>query len=158
MKKELIELIPTLHLVVNAEDINEATSLKQDLKLYGGYARKLLYDYGDKFNVDVSRFNFRKYFPNEIPALQIFYRLFRKRRVLTLGELERAIPYGRLNDEILKKIRENTDKKTPHKKLYFLGQANFTPVQILIYTLAAIALFFLLSFVFLFFQQAFLSE
>jgi hypothetical protein len=160
MKKELIELIPTLHLIENVEDINEATRIRQDLKLYDGYARKFLFDYGDKFSVDVSRFNFRKYFPNDIPALRIFRRLFRKKQILTLGELEQAIVYGRLNDEVLKKIREKATGETPHnhKKLYIDGQASFSFDQILIYVLAGIALFIGLSVVFLFFRQTILSD
>jgi hypothetical protein len=160
MKKELIELIPTLHLIENVEDINEATWVRQDLKLYDGYARKFLFDYGDKFNVDVSLFNFRKYFPNDIPSLRIFRRLFGKKQILTLGELEQAIVYGRLNDEILKKIRKKAAGETPqnHKKLFIDGQASFSFDQILIYVLAAIAFFTGLSLFFLFFRQAILSD
>jgi hypothetical protein len=158
MKKELLELIPTLHLVENPKDINQLTRVKQDLKLYDTYARKFLFNYGEKLNVDVSDFNFRKYFPNDIPALRLFRRLYRKKQILTLGELEQAIAYGKLNDDILAKIRENTSEQAPHKKLYIQGQTNFTFDQIIVYILAVVAFFIILSLVFVFFRQAILLD
>lgn len=145
MNRELIEIIPTLPIIQNPEDINESTKIEKDLKLSGSDARRFLFNYGDKFNVDMSQFKFGKYFSRDVWYYRIFPFFFRRRQ-LTLGDLEQAIYYKKLNDRVLNEISKKKGKKTPHKKLYLQGQTRYMPEDVLIYILTAIALFILLSF------------
>ncbi|GAB6010951.1 hypothetical protein [Viscerimonas tarda] len=147
MNNELIAIIPTLPLIQNVEDINESTRIEQDLKLQGPYAMKFLLNYSDIFKVDISHFRFNRYFHKDIPVLSYFTRFFGKRKRLTLGDLEQAIAYGKLNDEVFKEIREKTQEKYPHKRLYFKGEVRYKPGEILVYVLVAAVLFVILSLV-----------
>ena len=151
MNKELINIIPTLPLIQNAEDINESTRIGQDLRLDVIYAHKFLFKYGDLFHVDISQFKFKKYFSKNTPVLSACSGLFKRKRILTLGELEQAIAYGKLNDEVLKDIREKAQEKKPHKRLYFQGQVRYSSSEIVIYILIGIVIFILLSIVTLLF-------
>jgi hypothetical protein len=145
MENELLNIIPTLPYIENTEDINESTRVNQDLRLDAAYARKFLSMYEETFNVNISRFDFKKYFPKTIPALDVFAKLLYRKRILTLGEMEQAITYGKIDEETLAKIRENKQEMPPRRKLYFQGDVHFTWKQILLYVLAGLVFFILLS-------------
>jgi len=144
VNQDLIELIPTLPLINNPEDINEATRIEEDLGLHGYHARRFIFRYADMFSVDISAFDFDKYFTKEIPLYNVISKLpsflKRKNRSLTLGDLEQAINYGRLNDTIIKEIAANTTNDIPHKKLKMSASSEYKPEEVLIIILVGIAL------------------
>jgi len=145
MNQELITLIPTLSYIKNKGDINESTRIEEDLKLRGHYVRQFIFKYADLFNVDISGFKFNKYFSREIPFLPSFLR--KKKYQLTLGDLEKAIKYGKLNETTIKEIAATNNSAPPRKKLIFGSSAGYKPEEILVFVLVGIAITVLLGWV-----------
>lgn len=79
------------------KDITRETSIENDLGVTGEDASELLQSFGDKFSVDISRFEFGKYF-NEEPNI---FTEIKPVLPLTIGHLERAIIAKRLDDDII---------------------------------------------------------
>jgi len=83
-------------------DFTKDTKLQEDLNIWGDDAVEFIYDFGKKFNVDISEFDIRKYFkPEGDTILASIVNHFRKTRPqkfssLTLGDLEQAIRDGKL--------------------------------------------------------------
>jgi len=82
--------------------------LQEDLDITGDDAYELIVNYGEKFNVDISRFMASFYFAGEG---DMFWRLFRfltknKRthKELTIGHLLKGIKYKRLDEEVIKDL------------------------------------------------------
>lgn len=151
LSKELIELIPTLPLIVNKGDINEATRIEEDLGLHGYHARRFIFRYADMFGVDISSFKFNKYFTKEIPMYKLYSKipsfLKKKKRPLTLGDLEQAINYRKLNDVILTEIAESPKPKVAHRRIKMESLANLKKEEILIFILMGIALSILFGYI-----------
>lgn len=151
MNPELIKIIPNLPIIENVQDINKSTRIKRDLKLSGSAARKFLFEYGDKFSVDLSRFRFKKYFFADFRYVPSFLKFLNWKNDIELGQLQQAIPYKRLDEAVLKKIAEKQTEKPARKKIHFKGQASYSTYDILIYTLIGIALFVFASIIAVFF-------
>jgi len=105
INKELISFIPTFWLK-KGKILNRSIRIEEDLGIYGDDAADFMDDYRRKFNVDISNFNFRKYFSEEFNFLGwIYFKLFpsskQKIKTLTVGDLEKGIKYGKLDDEII---------------------------------------------------------
>lgn len=106
MSKELIDFF-LQNTSFKEEDIsNENLRLEEDLYMYGEDAEFFLIRYSNVLNVDISNLDFYKYFSWEVPFY--FYSLYRRfskrykqKESLTIGDLERGIIYGRLDDEII---------------------------------------------------------
>lgn len=83
------------------------TALEKDLGISGDDAVDFLLDFSKKFNIDMSKFDIRKYFfPEGDFMLPIILRLItgKKREKISelkLGDLEKAIIAGRLDEEII---------------------------------------------------------
>ena len=83
-------------------DFTKDTKLQEDLNIWGDDAVEFIEDFGANFNVDISEFDFRKYFkPEGDMILASIVDLFRKTKpleytLLTLGDLEQAIRNGKL--------------------------------------------------------------
>lgn len=105
MNKELMKFLANL-IHRKEEDISCGNiRLEKDLYIYGEDAERLLIEYSNFFNVDISNLDFSKYFTGEVLFSYTFYRSYSKRykqkKDLTIGDLERGIIYGFLNDEII---------------------------------------------------------
>jgi len=83
---------------VNDETITRETQLYGDLGIYGEDAVEFLIAFGKKFNVNVSKFMAADYFKRD--GIDILGLECRK-KVLTVGHLEKAITEGQLNEEII---------------------------------------------------------
>lgn len=82
-------------------ELNENTRLYEDLGIYGDEASSFFIEFGNYFNVDVSKLELDKYFKGE--GLSIFS-LFKKRKdnySLTLGCMVYATKKGALNDTVI---------------------------------------------------------
>lgn len=117
--QKLIEIIPTFPLIVNPDDINESTRLEQDLQLFGFQGRAFMFRYSEVFDVDISKFRYEKYFSKGSIFSRLFDKYTRKKKdTLTLGELQKAISYKRINEKVLEEIRTNNPNTEPHKNIY----------------------------------------
>lgn len=82
--------------------LTRETTLRKDLKLWGDDAFDFIKAFSEEFNVDLSGFDIKKYFPPEgdfiLPAIIRALRLKKEPEYLplTLGHLEDAISRGKL--------------------------------------------------------------
>lgn len=89
--------------------ITRATCLEKDLGITGDDAVELLLEYGQKFNVDVSNLNLRKYFtPEGDTILPAILRLITGKKAskdseLTVGDLEKGAVAKLLTEEVINK-------------------------------------------------------
>ena len=87
--------------------LERTTSIEATLGVTGDDAYELMINYGKQFNVDIKQFMFSDYFKNE--GRDIFGGIFRFvagkkpkiRKELTLGDLEKGVIAGRLDEEII---------------------------------------------------------
>jgi acyl carrier protein len=83
------------------------TTLEKDLGMSGDDAVEFILEFSKKFNVDVSKFEIKKYFfPEGDSVLPAIIRFFAgkknpKQKELTLGDLEKAVIAGRLDEEVI---------------------------------------------------------
>jgi hypothetical protein len=88
-------------------ELNADTKLEYDLGITGDDAVEFLIEYSNKFNVDVSDFNIAMYFMPEgdtvLPAIIRFFTRKKalKQKELTIGDLEKGIVAGNLNEEVI---------------------------------------------------------
>jgi len=147
--QSLIKLLPNLPLIGNPEDITEATRLEEDLMLFGYAARMFIFRYSEVFDVNISEFNFNKYFSKDTPTSQAWRHIFKRRKnILTIGHLQRAIQYGELNDKVIGYIDKKAPIKKERKKIFF--RTSYRPPQLtdkIIYILLFIVLTLFLSIV-----------
>ena len=101
----LLNFILNYSWIKNRERLNASTRLEEDLYIYGDDAEKFLCEYSDRFSVDISNFNFSRYFTKEVYFYSIYKCLNRhkEKETLTIGDLEKGILAGCLNDYILSK-------------------------------------------------------
>lgn len=86
------------------QKIYDNTSIVRDLGIEHENAKAFIEVYSEKFHVDISTFDFPKYFPLESTSSN------RSRRAeLTVADLERAILAGELNDDVI-----NFDENDPN--------------------------------------------
>jgi hypothetical protein len=92
--QEITKLIPE-YLYKDKFPLSEGTRLEEDLGYYGEDAELLLIEFSKKFNVDISEFDFAKYFSPEPFSFSFLKSNFgnrtKKTSSLTLGDLARAI-------------------------------------------------------------------
>lgn len=140
MIKKLINLIPTLPLIQNTEDINESTRLEQDLRMNLYQARLFFIKYSDEFNVDISKLNTQNYFPKD-SVWSIFYWKYLKpqKPSITIGNLLKAIPYKTINSSVIKDINSK-GQEVPRKKIYLKTETHYKTEDIIISVLIFIAL------------------
>ncbi|MFR9165141.1 MAG: hypothetical protein ACLVKO_02510 [Dysgonomonas sp.] len=144
--KELIDIIPTLPIILNPEDINESTRLESDLHLYGFQAQGFIYHYSEIYNIDISNFCYKKYFSKGTTLYKAYRSVFKRRKnVLTMGDLQAAVKYRKLNDSVLKDISEKQTVEIPHNKIYLRTSVRYKPEDILISILITLAIAILLS-------------
>lgn len=84
--------------------LTKSTKIQSDLGIYGDDATEFIIAYSDRFHVDVSNFMAADYFSDEggvkMPfGLSKFFRSSRKD--LTLGDLEKGVLAGKLDEEII---------------------------------------------------------
>ena len=112
MVSELLERIKRF-LIENRWEYNfpltRDTQLQRDLKIWGDDADEILIKFSKEFNVDVSQFPIGDYFDDEgEKTFSGFYKLFRKKekrglkKVLTIGDLEKAAQLGLLDGKYCK--------------------------------------------------------
>lgn len=113
MKKEIFEEIKLLieeKMGKYEKKIDRDTSLEKDLGISGDDAWELIMDFSRKFNVDISNFEFSKYFyPEGDSILPSIIRAIRgkpspKHRELLIGDLERSVIKGKLDEIIINDI------------------------------------------------------
>lgn len=78
--------------------LTQKTTLEQDLKITGDDADEFIIAFGKEFNVNISKFDFGKYF-NDEGGMSVLFVLLGKRTKkppLTLGGLEKAVEAGEL--------------------------------------------------------------
>ena len=90
-------------LLVKKKEIKRETTLEGDLKIYGDDSDEFLIAFGKEFNVDVSQFPIGEYFSNEGSHLLLWLIGKRKRQIkqLTIGQLEKAVIAGKLDEEVI---------------------------------------------------------
>lgn len=92
---------------VDDEEITRQTSIADDLGVYGDDAVDFIIAYSKQFNVDVTKFMAANYFRDEggisLPSFvkKVFGETERKYKKLTVGDLEKGILAGRLDEEII---------------------------------------------------------
>ena len=82
-----------------AEPFVRKTELYRHLKLWGDDAYEFIVAFGQKFNVDISEFDFDEYFyqkENKILATILDFLLIKKKPKITLEDLEKAVAIGKL--------------------------------------------------------------
>jgi len=77
--------------------ITRETSIENDLGVTGDDAGELLSAFRDKFKVNLSKFNFEKYFNDEPSSFTYAGKLL----PFAVGHLEKAVIAGRLDDDII---------------------------------------------------------
>lgn len=88
--------------------LQRETRLEADLGMIGDDAFEFLEDFSKRFNVDLTDFKINEYFSSEgdglLTGLMGFF-LGRKnlpsKKELTIGDLERAVTAGRLDDTVI---------------------------------------------------------
>ena len=84
--------------------IERSTRLEEDLGVTGDDAVELIIAYGKHFNVDVSKFLLADYFGGEgFSLMDLFSKKSTRNKELTMGDLEKGILAGKLDEEILRK-------------------------------------------------------
>ena len=87
--------------------LTRETQLQRDLKIWGDDSDEILIKFSEEFHVDVSQFPIGDYFEGEgYNSLSSIVRLFSKRskqpkKVLTIGDLERSVAAGRLDEGVI---------------------------------------------------------
>lgn len=139
---KLIEILPTLPIIENPQDINEASRLEHDLGLSGYPARSLMFRYSETFNIDTSKFQFSKYFSNGTISDQLYRKLFNSsKNTLTIGHLQIAINYGTLNERTINDINNKHFIPKKGKKIHLKTKGHSLNLdEIIIYTLVCITL------------------
>jgi len=89
--------------------LTEEKTLNHDLEIYGDDAVDFFLALSKEFNVDVSNFEIRKYFKGEGYSLKNIFKMLKgkteeKYLPITLGDLERAIAAGKLDDNVIRGI------------------------------------------------------
>lgn len=83
------------------------TTLEKDLGMSGDDAVEFIFEFSKRFSVDISKFEFKRYFfPEGDFILPAIIRSFAGRKnpkqgELKLGDLEKAVIAGRLDEEII---------------------------------------------------------
>ncbi len=72
--------------------------MEKQLGIYGDDATEIMLVYGKEFNVDVSKFMAASYFSGE--GFSLFGK-DEKTKELTLGDLEKGVIAGRLDEEVI---------------------------------------------------------
>jgi acyl carrier protein len=104
---EKIKLLVEKHMGSYKKPLLPDTSLEKDLGMIGDDAVEFLNVFSKEFDVDLSKFKIEKYSYSEgdsiLPAIIRFLtgKKNPKQRELTLGDLEKAVVAGRLDEEII---------------------------------------------------------
>ncbi|PXV59328.1 uncharacterized protein DUF1493 [Dysgonomonas alginatilytica] len=91
------------------QKIYDNTSIVRDLNIESEHAKAFIEAFSEKFDVDISTFNFLNYFPLENDLSHKNY----KHTELTIADLERAILVGELSDDVVN--FEENDPNLPPK-------------------------------------------
>ena len=86
--------------------LTKNSQLESDLKITGDDALEFIEEFGKKFNVNVSKIELSEYFAREGSfLLYVFLFLGKKmnRKTITLGDLERAVLLGKLDESVIEK-------------------------------------------------------
>lgn len=102
---ELISFINKIWPFNHNIELKQSTTLNKDLGIYGDDADEVIYEFSKKFNVNIENINLSKYFEPE--GSTFFINIFSKKKPLkekelTLGDLEKAIRIGKLEDNNIK--------------------------------------------------------
>ena len=87
--------------------LERTTKVEKELKITGDEATEIIIAFGKQFNVDVSNFIAAEYFESEgdkiFPAIVRFFTGQKKvkNKELLLGDLERAVKAGKLDDTVI---------------------------------------------------------
>lgn len=102
INEDLINFILKYSWIKDKERLNASTRLEEDLYIYGDDAEEFLCDYSDRFSVDISNFSFSKYFTKEVYFYSIakWINRHKEKGTLTIGDLEKGILAGYLDDSI----------------------------------------------------------
>lgn len=93
--KEIISFLDENNRLYPEDIINRETRLEEDLLLTGDDAAEFLDAFVKRFNIkDYSEFEFDDYFEAEGIDLFAIFRKKREKKVLTVGDLERAVETG----------------------------------------------------------------
>jgi acyl carrier protein len=85
------------------KEITRGTSLERDLGISGEDAWELLLEYKEEFGVDISKFDFNKYFsPEGDTVLSFLFGRTQDARGLTIGDLEKGIIAKRLDEDVIR--------------------------------------------------------
>jgi hypothetical protein len=90
--------------------ISLTLGIERDLSFYGDDDDEFIYYYGEKFDVDISNFNFRLYFTPENQMLYLLIKILPclnpKKKELTICNLIEGIKAGRLDEEVINASKE----------------------------------------------------
>ncbi|AWG25816.1 hypothetical protein FK004_11590 [Flavobacterium kingsejongi] len=80
-------------------DTSPNWKIEKDLGIYGDEAEDFIIRFSNRFNVDISNFNFKEHFNSEIDSISLFIvNLFYKKEKneLTINDLKKAVKNGKL--------------------------------------------------------------
>jgi acyl carrier protein len=84
------------------KELTRETSIENDLRITGDDADEFIIAFGKEFNVDVSKFPIGDYFGDEgDPILPAILGKERKLKKLTIGQLEKAVVAGHLDENVI---------------------------------------------------------
>ncbi len=97
------ELVSFIRDAIGEHDmlITRETLIEGDLGVSGLDAEELIIEFSKKYKVDVSNFRLRNYFYDEPSILDVIGITTRKVQPFTVGNLEKAIIAGRLDEEVI---------------------------------------------------------
>jgi hypothetical protein len=94
---EILEMIPSVLFPRKGSKPVLELFLEKDLGIYGDDAAEFLEKYSQKFNVDISNFNFPTHFTSETPFYIVRkYLLGINKKDLTIKDLEEGVIKGKL--------------------------------------------------------------
>jgi hypothetical protein len=84
--------------------ITKDTTIEKDLKITGDDAMEFMISYSNEFHVDVSNFMAADYFSPE--GTSFLFPDSKKRKILTIGDLEKGVIAGRLDESVISNVAE----------------------------------------------------
>lgn len=107
MNDEIFNKIKLFVIEIRGEyklNLTRETQLESDLKITGDDALEFLNEFGRRFNVNVQNIELSEYFAPE-GSFSLYRLIFvgkkTNRKTFTLGDLERAVIAGKLDDSVI---------------------------------------------------------
>jgi hypothetical protein len=105
------------------ENITDFTRLEDDVSLYGDEAAEFLYEYSINFDVDISDFDYDKYFTSE-KSIYSEKKTGLSKESITVKDLKKGILTGYLNEETINADISLSSAQSIYDKLYMMRKSD----------------------------------